>query len=359
MSKTQSIVITPVLADDSKTLLVPVYYRVASDDVASDPASVNLAGVGAVVTFDSSKLTFDGYTAELGRDLFQGPTLFSESALRGSLEASGRTFAGLETGEIDGNASTDTGIAFNYIVANELFDDDPNTTWGGEIDWPGDEKALSDSGIKLFNLHFTAKDDYVADQGQTPINVYLSTTAPNYGAASSNGFAVLDAQTAGLSSISINSEAEFVAESAAGESTTVTFTVTRSGNLTGAATVNWRIKSSSEEDFVASTNTTDTSTDTNTDTTNNGRAASGRISGFLNDTVSTDDLTNGSDASGTVSFSADDGDSKTITITLSGDTTYEPDEELVVELSNPTGNAVLQSGKFRASTVIVNDDAPT
>lgn len=182
---------------------------------------------------------------------------------------------------------------------------------------------------------------------------------PNYGAASSNGFAVLDAQTAGLSSISINSEAEFVAESAAGESTTVTFTVTRSGNLTGAATVNWRIKSSSEEDFVASTNTTDTSTDTNTDTTNNGRAASGRLSGFLNDTVSTDDLTNGSDASGTVSFSADDGDSKTITITLSGDTTYEPDEELVVELSNPTGNAVLQSGKFRASTVIVNDDAPT
>ena len=82
MSKTQSIVITPVLADDSKTLLVPVYYRVASDDVANDPASVNLAGVGAVVTFDSSKLTFDGYTAELGRDLFQGPTLFSESALR-------------------------------------------------------------------------------------------------------------------------------------------------------------------------------------------------------------------------------------------------------------------------------------
>ena len=54
MSKTQSIVITPVLADDSKTLLVPVYYRVASDDVANDPASVNLAGVGAVVTFDSS-----------------------------------------------------------------------------------------------------------------------------------------------------------------------------------------------------------------------------------------------------------------------------------------------------------------
>ena len=359
MSKTQSIVITPVLADDSKTLLVPVYYRVASEDVANDPASVNLAGVGAVVTFDSSKLTFDGYTAELGRDLFQSPTLFSESALRGSLEASGRTFAGLETGEIDGNASTDTGIAFNYIVANELFDDDPNTTWGGEIDWPGDEKALSDSGIKLFNLHFTAKDDYVADQGQTPINVYLSTTAPNYGGASSNGFAVLDAPTAGLSSISINSEAEFVAESAAGESTTVTFTVSRSGDLTGAATVNWRIKSSSEEDFVESTNTTDTNTDTNTDTTNNGRAASGRLSGFLNDTVSTDDLTNGSNASGTVSFSANDGDSKTITITLSGDTTYETDEELVVELSNPTGNAVLQSGKFKASTVIVNDDAPT
>ena len=252
MSKTQSIVITPVLADDSKTLLVPVYYRVASDDVDNDPASINLAGVGAVVTFDSSKLTFDGYTAELGTDLFQAPTLFSESALRGSLEASGRTFAGLDAGEIDGNASTDTGIAFNYIVANELFDDDPNTTWGGEIDWPGDEKALSESGVKLFNLHFTAKEDFAADQGQTPINAYLSTTAPNYTGTSSNGFAVLNASTAGLSSISISSTEDFVAEATAGESTTVTFNVSRSGDLTGAATVNWRIKSSSEADFVES-----------------------------------------------------------------------------------------------------------
>ena len=149
MSKTQAIVITPVLADSSKTLLVPVYYRVASEDVANDPASVNLAGVGAVVTFDGSKLTFDGYSPELSTDLFQAPSLFSESDLRGSLEASGRSFTGLATGEIDGNAATDTGIAFNYIVATELFDDDPNTTWGGELDWPGDEKALSESGVSF------------------------------------------------------------------------------------------------------------------------------------------------------------------------------------------------------------------
>ena len=263
MSKTQAIVITPVLADSSKTLLVPVYYRVASDDVANDPASVNLAGVGAVVTFDGSKLTFDGYSAELGTDLFQAPTLFSETDLRGSLEASGRSFTGLETGEIDGNASTDTGIAFNYIVANELFDDDPNTTWGGELDWPGDEKALSDSGIKLFDLHFTAKDDYVVDQGRTPINVYLSTTAPNYGGSSSNGFAVLDASAAQLSSISISAESEYVAEAAAGDSTTVTFIVSRNGDLTGEATVNWRIKSSGEADFVESTNTVSSDTDNN------------------------------------------------------------------------------------------------
>ena len=147
-----------------------MYYRVASDDGPTIP-SVNLAGV-AVVTFDGSKAAFDGYTAELGTDLFQAPTLFSESALRGSLEASGRTFTGLEAGDIDGNASTDTGIAFNYIVANELFDDDPNTTWGGEIDWPGDEKALSESGVKLFNLHFTAKDEFAADREDT--NQYLS-----------------------------------------------------------------------------------------------------------------------------------------------------------------------------------------
>ena len=132
-------------------------------------------------------------------------------------------------------------------------------------------RRLSESGVKLFNL-LLAKEDFAADQGQTPINAYLSTTAPNYTGTSSNGFAVLNASTEGLSSISISSTEDFVAEATAGESTTVTFNVSRSGDLTGAATVNWRIKSSSEADFVESTNSADTTTDADTEATDNGRA---------------------------------------------------------------------------------------
>ena len=316
MSKTQSILVTPVLADDSKSLLVPVYYRVASDDVDNDPASVNLAGVGAVVTFDSSALTFDGYNADLGTDLFQVPTAFSESDLRGSLESSGRTFTGLDAGEIDGNASTDTGIAFNYIVANELFDDDPNTTWNGELDWPGDEKALSDSGIKLFDLRFTASETFT--EGQSPINVYLSTTAPNYGGVASNGFAVVETATQALSSIAVTASAAHVSE--ADTAGVITFNIARTGDLTGQATVNWNIK-----------------------TTGDG-------------VINSDDLL--SATSGTVSFGDGDGDAKTVTLSISQDSIFESDEQLSIELSNPTGNSVLQSGQFSASTIIVNDDAP-
>ena len=316
MSKTQSILVTPVLADDSKSLLVPVYYRVASDDVDNDPASVNLAGVGAVVTFDSSALTFEGYNADLGTDLFQVPTAFSESDLRGSLESSGRSFTGLDAGEIDGNASTDTGIAFNYIVANELFDDDPNTTWNGELDWPGDERALSESGIKLFDLRFTASETFT--EGQSPINVYLSTTAPNYGGVASNGFAVVETATQALSSIAVTASAAHVSE--ADTAGVITFNIARTGDLTGQATVNWNIK-----------------------TTGDG-------------VINSDDLL--SATSGTVSFADGDGDAKTVTLSISQDSIFESDEQLSIELSNPTGNSVLQSGQFSASTIIVNDDAP-
>ena len=147
MAKTQSVIVTPVQADSSGQIVVPVYYRVSSSE-QGDPASVLLAGVGSVILFDNTKLRFDGYEASIDTDLYQAPTEFPESALRGSLEtSSGRDFSGIPNGEIDGNSNTNTGIAFNYLVATELFDNDPQTTWNGELDWPGDSNALTSSGV--------------------------------------------------------------------------------------------------------------------------------------------------------------------------------------------------------------------
>ena len=72
--------------------------------------------------------------------------------------------------------------------------------------------------------------------------------------------------------------------------------------------------------------------------------------------INSDDLL--SATSGTVSFADGDGDAKTVTLSISQDSIFESDEQLSIELSNPTGNSVLQSGQFSASTIIVNDDAP-
>src|SRR5439155_14548493 len=59
---------------------------------------------------------------------------------------------------------------------------------------------------------------------------------------------------------------------------------------------------------------------------------------------------------GTVTF--DPGQtSKAINILVHGDTTIEPDETLLVTLSNPT-NAVIASGAGVATGTIVNDDQP-
>ncbi|WP_290703118.1 Calx-beta domain-containing protein [Amphritea sp.] len=93
----------------------------------------------------------------------------------------------------------------------------------------------------------------------------------------------------------------------------VTFSVTRTGSLDGARTLNW--------------------------------AASG---------LSADDFVGGSVPSGTVSF-ADGVNSATITVSISGDSTVEADETLTVTLSGAPNNSII--GSNSATTTLVNDDA--
>jgi hypothetical protein len=98
--------------------------------------------------------------------------------------------------------------------------------------------------------------------------------------------------------------------------TPFTFTVTRSGNTTGATTVNWAVTGSG-------TNPAD-ATD---------------FGGTL--------------PTGTVSFAAGE-TTKTITVNVAGDATVEPNETFTVTLSSPSGAATLTTAT--ATGTITNDD---
>ncbi len=106
-----------------------------------------------------------------------------------------------------------------------------------------------------------------------------------------------------------------------GTDSTFTFTVTRSGDTTGESTVDWRLASAAADtsDFITGD--------------------------MLGD--------NSGLPSGTVSFAGGES-SKTITISVSGDTDVEADELFTVNLSNSSDGLILVSS---AESTIVNDDA--
>lgn len=108
--------------------------------------------------------------------------------------------------------------------------------------------------------------------------------------------------------------------------TTITYTVNRSGDLTHASDVDWRVNASSGitmSDFFSAT-----------------------------DALST----NGGLPSGTVHFDAnDEATSKTFTLKVAKDWLYENDENVTVSLSNPsTGTDI---GTASVTTTVLNDDA--
>lgn len=101
--------------------------------------------------------------------------------------------------------------------------------------------------------------------------------------------------------------------------TDYTFTVTRTGPITGASSVNYAVTGSGANPATA------------------------------------DDFENATFPSGTVNFAANES-SKTITIKVNGDATNESDEAFTVTLSNPTGATISTAA---ANGLIVNDDAAT
>ncbi|WP_122893440.1 Calx-beta domain-containing protein [Arcobacter peruensis] len=114
------------------------------------------------------------------------------------------------------------------------------------------------------------------------------------------------------------------AEGTSSETTAFVYTITRTGDTTGTASVNWNVSTATgltSADFVG------------------------------NQDVLT---TNGGLPSGTVSF-ANGVSSMDITINVSGDLTLESDETLEVVLSAAT-NATIESGEGTTSSLILDDD---
>jgi Calx-beta domain len=105
-----------------------------------------------------------------------------------------------------------------------------------------------------------------------------------------------------------------------GGNTAFTFTVSRIGTTTSAINVDWN------------------------------------VTGLGSNPAHSSDFIGGIFPSGTLHFAANEL-SKTITVQLTADATYEPDEDFSVTLSNASGGAILSTST--AQCTIVNDDAPT
>ena len=117
--------------------------------------------------------------------------------------------------------------------------------------------------------------------------------------------------------VSIEADVDSVEEGDSGPRT-ITYTVTRSGDTTGPASVAWSITAG---------------------------------------TADAADFLNGVLPSGTVEFGANE-TSKTFQIQVNGDTDIEPDETFTVTLSNPNGASIAGGGRS-ATVSILNDDGQT
>jgi len=104
-------------------------------------------------------------------------------------------------------------------------------------------------------------------------------------------------------------------------STPFTFTLTRSGITNGTNSVTW--------------------------TVSGGQGPSANAADFVGGTFPT----------GIVTFGPNE-TTKVITVNVQGDTVFEPNENFVVSLSNPTNGATIDPAHPNAQGLIVNDDAP-
>ena len=220
-----------------------------------------------------------------------------------ALSADGRTaIVGGHYDDVNGNADQGSARVFDWNGTAWVQRGAPLTPSDGEaLDSFGVSVALSDDG----DIAFVGSqvDDVGAHADQGSIRVFVW-----------NGGSWL--QTAPGAYLSVAAATPSQAEGAPGE-TAYSFTVTRSGLVRTAASVNWAVTGSGAHPADAA------------------------------------DFAGGILPTGTVSFAAGE-TSKTITVRLAGDYAVEPDEGFTLTLSGAVGAQIV---KGAATAAILNDDA--
>ena len=277
---------------------------------SSKVISINVAGDTAVESNETFSVTLSapGAGAILGTasangiirndDASLSIAATSASKLEGQSGSTPFTFAVTRTGDLSGAASAQwaaTGAAVNAT------------------DFTG---GVLPTGLVSFAAGESSKVISIGIAGDTTVesNETFSVTLSNPGAGAILGTASATG-TIGNDDASL-SIAATSADKVEGDggTTPLTFTVTRSGDLSGAASAHWAVA---------------------------GSAVDGA------------DFTDGVLPTGTVSFAAGES-SKVITINVAGDTAVESNEGFSVTLSNPGAGAIL--GTASANGIIRNDD---
>ena len=279
-----------------------------------------------------------GYSAGNGTDYFELPQSGNQAALL-ALESSSNvgtpgTFV----------FSVRNGVPTVGVTAGDASADEGN---GGE----GDTRTvditvyLTEASASTITVHYATADgtalagqDYVAQSGtltfaagvtqQTIRVAIIGDTAVESDESftvtlsnASEGASILDGTATGVirnddvtpAALSIAATSADKAEGQSG-STSFTFTVTRSGDLSGVASASWAV---------------------------GGEGVNGA------------DFTGGELPSGVVNFAAGES-SKVVTVEVAGDTAVESNESFSVTLSNPSTGAII--GAASANGVIRNDD---
>ena len=167
------------------------------------------------------------------------------------------------------------------------------------------------------NAAYTISQQVTVNDGSLSIEVGPGSSSPgNVQNAKLNAFAVYSAGVPPSPTLSIAAANASLNEGNSG-STAFTFTVTRTGNTTGASTAAFAVTGSGANPAAAA------------------------------------DFTGGVLPTGTVSFAAGE-TSKTITVNVAGDSTVEPGENFTVALSNPSAGTTI--GTATATGTILNDD---
>ncbi|WP_395673021.1 Calx-beta domain-containing protein [Phenylobacterium sp.] len=214
------------------------------------------------------------------------------------------TFAVTRTGDLSGSTTVSWAVSGSGASPANAAD------FGGALP-SGQVSFATGESSKVITLDVAGDTAYEPDEGFT---VTLSNPSAGFIIAQATAAGSITNDDDAPAALSLAATSAIHAEGDSG-ATVFTFTVTRSGDLSGAATADWVVSGSG--------------------------ASAADAADF-----------GGSLPSGQVSFAAGE-TSKVITFDVAGDTAFEPDEGFTITLSNPTGSIVTQA---TASGSITNDD---